>query len=240
MCPFCDIRAALDRGRTVVPLADAVPGDVVRVWDDAMAVVPLDPAVPHIPEGGPGHLMVIPRAHRPHAASDPEVTAVTMRRLAELLADLGWHANIAINEGPLAGQTVFHLHAHVIWRQAGDGIHMPWTRRYLTQDQLTALAGRMEDYQHQRAHLPTYAEAAQRGTISPLGMTGRPHAAVVGLDQAPGALLDRAPRVTLAAARKDLAGLIGAAAATGPVVLTRYGKDVAAVVAVAELALLDV
>lgn len=240
-CPFCGIITDHAAGcRAIVPLADAAPGDIVRAWDDAIALVPLNPAVPVAPEGGPGHLLVIPRLHRPNLVSDPAVAAATMGRMSELLKDLGWSVNVGINEGAEAGQTVFHLHAHAILRTLRDGLHMPWTPRYLSPAQLAELASRVEDYQNQRAHLTDYAEAAQQGIISPLGMTGRPHAAVVGLAQAPQSLLAGANRVTLADARKRLSAVIGEAAGIGPVVLTHYGRDVAAVVALSELAGLDI
>lgn len=74
----------------------------------------------------PGHTLVIPRRH---VASFFEVTAE--ERLAMLaLLDRAKSAldaerspagyNIGINDGPAAGQTVPHLHLHLIPRYAGD------------------------------------------------------------------------------------------------------------------------
>lgn len=74
----------------------------------------------------PGHTLVIPRRH---VASFFEVTAEERLAMLALLdrakslldaefAPAGY--NIGINDGPAAGQTVPHLHLHLIPRYAGD------------------------------------------------------------------------------------------------------------------------
>ncbi|WP_431870733.1 hypothetical protein [Nocardiopsis eucommiae] len=60
------------------------------------------------------------RDHASDFTTDPEVSAVTMRRPAEF-ASLGQHASL--NIGAAAGQPVSHLHAHV-WSCTGSD--MPW------------------------------------------------------------------------------------------------------------------
>lgn len=74
----------------------------------------------------PGHSLVIPRRH---VASFFELTAderlavleLLDRTKAELDRTLRPQAyNIGINDGPAAGQTVMHLHVHLIPRYAGD------------------------------------------------------------------------------------------------------------------------
>ena len=74
----------------------------------------------------PGHTLVIPRRH---VASFFETT---VEERSELLSLLDWcrgelisrHKpsgfNIGINDGRAAGQTVMHLHIHVIPRYPGD------------------------------------------------------------------------------------------------------------------------
>ena len=99
------------------------PATVVKEWDDALVIVPLDPVVD-------GHLLVIPRAHVADFGVDPDVTAAVMRRAAEFVGrpdHAGRPVNLITSRGPEATQTVFHLHVHLVPRSAGDGLALPWT-----------------------------------------------------------------------------------------------------------------
>ena len=118
-CVFCELAA------TPVPveLDSAVPGDIVRVWSDAVALVPLGPVV----DGG--HLLVIPRTHVADVAVDATVSAATMAHAAELLEELDWQANMITSRGREATQSVFHLHIHLVRRQADDSVSLPWDVR---------------------------------------------------------------------------------------------------------------
>ena len=106
-CIFCDIA----KGQA--------PAQWVNSWPDAIAIVPLGPVVA-------GHTLVIPRRHVADAASDPETTAATMRRAAEIAP---WPSNIITSIGAPATQTVFHLHVHIVPRAEGDGLALPWSGR---------------------------------------------------------------------------------------------------------------
>ncbi|MEU2086785.1 HIT family protein [Streptomyces albus] len=106
-CIFCQITAG------------EAPATVVREWDDALAIVPRGPVTP-------GHTLVIPKQHVADAGVDPAVSATTMARAAELMAELG-AANIITSKGADATQTVYHLHIHVVPREAGDDLPLPWT-----------------------------------------------------------------------------------------------------------------
>lgn len=73
-----------------------------------------------------GHSLVIPRRH---VGSWFDVTPEEQRALLELLGRARRQLdgefspdgyNIGINDGPAAGQTVRHLHIHLIPRYAGD------------------------------------------------------------------------------------------------------------------------
>lgn len=112
-CKFCEIAA----GRDLTPL--------VEEWDDAVAIVPLNPVTP-------GHLLVIPATHVERAGVDPEVTGRMFAYADWLATDRRAHSgytdyNLIVNAGLDAGQTVFHLHIHVVPRRAGDMLMMPWT-----------------------------------------------------------------------------------------------------------------
>ena len=103
-----------------------------------------------------GHLLIVPRRHVPtwFDASTEERAAIAaaIDQGRELLASRhqpdGF--NIGINVGEAAGQTVFHLHVHLIPRYSGDvpdprgGVRhvIPGKGNYLAQ---THGAGRVED-----------------------------------------------------------------------------------------------
>jgi histidine triad (HIT) family protein len=106
-CVFCGI------------IAGTEPAVIVRQWPDAIAFIPLRPVVR-------GHSLVVPRVHVPDAVTNPAVTALTMGRAAELAAAYS-ASNIVTSVGSAATQSVFHLHLHVIPREAGDRLMLPWS-----------------------------------------------------------------------------------------------------------------
>lgn len=74
----------------------------------------------------PGHLLIIPKRHfgSVFEATEAELSAlwnlITVARLYlnEEYSPDGY--NIGINEGSVAGQTIMHLHIHLIPRYSGD------------------------------------------------------------------------------------------------------------------------
>jgi diadenosine tetraphosphate (Ap4A) HIT family hydrolase len=82
-----------------------------------------------IPDGfpiSPGHTLIIPKRH---IASFFEATREEQTAMLDLLAEMRQRLleernpdgfNIGINDGAAAGQTVMHLHIHLIPRYAGD------------------------------------------------------------------------------------------------------------------------
>lgn len=102
-CPFCP------------PLAESV---VLRT-EFAVAIRDLYPV-------SPGHTLVIPKRH---VASLADVTAKEAKALWALLGQVRCRldaalnpdgCNVGVNDGRAAGQTVMHLHVHLIPRFAGD------------------------------------------------------------------------------------------------------------------------
>lgn len=102
-CPFCTLPESRVARRT--PLALVVP--------DAYPV-------------SPGHALIIPVRHVPSffEATSEERFAVLEALDWARLDVIARHApdgfNVGINDGTAAGQTIMHLHLHLIPRYAGD------------------------------------------------------------------------------------------------------------------------
>jgi diadenosine tetraphosphate (Ap4A) HIT family hydrolase len=103
-CPFCELE-----GSKRVFFED---GLIRALWDGFPV--------------SPGHALVAPRRHvAGWFDASPEEQAALMRGLDIARAEvLKQHApdgfNVGINVGAAAGQTVFHLHVHLIPRYEGD------------------------------------------------------------------------------------------------------------------------
>jgi histidine triad (HIT) family protein len=105
-CLFCRIAAR------------EIPADVVRESEGVVAFRDVNPQAPT-------HILLIPKEHVTSVAelSDhhAEVLAEIMQAAAHLaradgIADSGWR--LVTNVGPDAGQTVFHLHFHLLGGRA--------------------------------------------------------------------------------------------------------------------------
>ena len=102
-CPFCSISA--DRILAETPLTITIT--------DGFPV-------------SPGHTLVIPKRHiaSPFETTEAEMTAIwqAIRAAAERLRAENQPDgfNIGVNDGTAAGQTVMHLHWHLIPRYEGD------------------------------------------------------------------------------------------------------------------------
>ena len=101
-CPFCKI------------VSGDVPATLVREGPRTVAFRDINPQAPT-------HVLVIPRDHHPTAAAmaeaDPDLAAEVLREanevaVAEGIADSGYR--LVFNTGSGAGQTVYHVHAHVL------------------------------------------------------------------------------------------------------------------------------
>lgn len=99
-CIFCRI------------IAGDIPGDIVVETENVVAFRDIAPKAPV-------HVLVAPRRHVPNvaaaAAEMPEVLA-EMAAVAQQVADAecGGEFRWIFNTGPSAGQTVFHVHGHVM------------------------------------------------------------------------------------------------------------------------------
>ena len=108
-----------DFKRSDCPFCKLSPGRVLDSNDHAVAVADAFPV-------SPGHTLVIPKRHNScyfelamdEIAAVHELLCRMKTRLDETLNPAGY--NIGINIGEAAGQTIGHLHVHLIPRFLGD------------------------------------------------------------------------------------------------------------------------
>jgi histidine triad (HIT) family protein len=99
-CLFCRI------------VAGELPADVVATSDRSIAFRDIDPQAPV-------HVLVVPRDHHGDiaqlAAADPELLSDVVALADEVAGDQAdGQFRLIFNSGPRAGQSVFHVHGHVI------------------------------------------------------------------------------------------------------------------------------
>jgi histidine triad (HIT) family protein len=108
-CLFCRI------------VAGEVPADIVLRTDEMVAFRDINPQAPV-------HVLVIPVVHHANAAelaaADPSLAGRLLLAAGEVAAaeGLGDGYRIVLNTGEVAGQSVFHVHAHVL---GGRPLHWP-------------------------------------------------------------------------------------------------------------------
>ena len=91
-----------------------------KIWEDDVAVAYLD-----INPCSPGHTLVVPREHvRGLLDADDALLAALVPRVRKVAAHLKEKLpcdgfNILQNNGACAGQSVFHLHFHIVPRKDG-------------------------------------------------------------------------------------------------------------------------
>lgn len=94
-------------------IAREIPADILFENDDVIAISDIAPKAPV-------HFLVIPKTERYRtvaelAEGDPRLLAHVVE-IAQELADerTGGHFRLIFNSGERAGQTIFHVHAHVL------------------------------------------------------------------------------------------------------------------------------
>jgi diadenosine tetraphosphate (Ap4A) HIT family hydrolase len=102
-CPFCGV----------------APAQVVAENELALALFDKYPVTP-------GHVLVCPRRH---VASFFDLTEAETAAAFRLIHEIKWRCdrefqpaayNVAVNVGGIAGQTIMHVHVHLIPRYDGD------------------------------------------------------------------------------------------------------------------------
>ena len=112
-CIFCKI------------IAGEIPSSTVYEDDDVKAILDVNPAAK-------GHVIVLPKNHAENVFSiaDEDLSkaiCVAKKIAAALKKTYNCDGvNILQNNGEAAGQSVFHLHIHVIPRFVGDTVSVGW------------------------------------------------------------------------------------------------------------------
>jgi histidine triad (HIT) family protein len=99
-CLFCQI------------VSGEIPADIIRATDDTVTFRDIAPQAPT-------HLLVIPREHHVDiaqlASSNSALAGRLVKDAAAVASELGFEAfRLVLNTGESAGQSVFHVHAHVM------------------------------------------------------------------------------------------------------------------------------
>ncbi|WP_328993883.1 HIT family protein [Kribbella sp. NBC_01245] len=130
-CLFCGIAAGTS------------PSQLIEENDLAVAFMDINPATP-------GHLLVIPRAHSTdlREAKAEDLTAATLMaqelvtRVIDRLGADG--ANLLSCIGPVAWQSVFHTHLHVVPRYQDDPLKLPWIPSSGDADAIAEVAAKLK------------------------------------------------------------------------------------------------
>jgi diadenosine tetraphosphate (Ap4A) HIT family hydrolase len=127
-CVFCAI------------VSGAAPASVVHEDSNLIAFCDLMPV-------NRGHLLIAPKWHATNLAELPAETGALMFPLAQRLAarirasELRCDGiNLVLADGRAAGQTVFHVHLHVIPRMVKDGFALHGGTRAATRSDLDQVA----------------------------------------------------------------------------------------------------
>lgn len=108
-CIFCRI------------VAGEIPAKIVHQDDEVVAFEDVNPQAPT-------HVLVIPRAHIPRVLDVKPEHSPLLGRIFEVASRIARERSLeegfrlVLNNGPQAGQTVYHLHFHLI---GGRGMKWP-------------------------------------------------------------------------------------------------------------------
>ncbi len=112
-CIFCKI------------IAGEIPSAAVYEDEDFRAILDVNPAAR-------GHVIILPKKHAANIFELDEAEASKVFPIAKKIATAVMKTyncdgvNILQNNGEAAGQTVFHLHVHVVPRYYGDDVNIMW------------------------------------------------------------------------------------------------------------------
>lgn len=118
-CVFCKI------------VEKKIPSSIVYEDENCLAFLDRSPA-------NKGHALVVPKKHFNTVDETPEKELKHVMSIAQKInhAIQGFSegTHILINSGAVAGQTVQHVHVHVIPKHTHDDWHLQWTHKKYDDD----------------------------------------------------------------------------------------------------------
>ncbi len=130
-CLFCKI------------IAGRIPATKIWADDDCIAFLDISP-VNH------GHFLLVPRHHHRDLTELPPEIAARMAAVLPILAKALVRStgadgfNLIVNNGAVAGQTIFHGHWHFIPRFKDDSVNWPWPHGSYDGDEMNQVAFAIE------------------------------------------------------------------------------------------------
>lgn len=121
-----------------------IPSSVVYEDEDFKAIMDISPA-------SRGHVIILTKKHFDNLFELEDnvagrVLIVAGRIAAAMKEELSCDGiNLLQNNGEAAGQTVFHIHFHLIPRYEGDNVHMSWTPGKYEDGEAVTLAKKISD-----------------------------------------------------------------------------------------------
>ena len=120
-----------------------IPTNSIYEDDDFKVILDASPATK-------GHALILPKEHFDNLYEVDDAVAAKIMPLAKKLANNmkeKLHCdgiNVLQNNGEAAGQTVFHLHVHLIPRTTGDNAILEWNHLELSDDEMKEIKRELE------------------------------------------------------------------------------------------------
>ena len=124
-------------------LRGEIPAAVVLETDGALAFLDLGPI-------NKGHLLIVPKAPAATLSDLSDEAAAHVGSLLPRLCRAVRRAtgaeglNVVVNHGAVAGQSVPHVHWHIIPRFEGDAVDWPWPHQSYADDEKEQMRARIE------------------------------------------------------------------------------------------------
>jgi histidine triad (HIT) family protein len=137
-CIFCKI------------IQGEIPSQRILETDRAVAFLDIAPV-------NFGHVLLVPRAHHRDLLELSDDDAAYLGGLLPKLCRAVMKAtgavafHVVVNNGEVAGQTVFHGHWHIIPRSRGDAVRWPWPHLKYEEGAMTRMKDEIQAALDQRA-----------------------------------------------------------------------------------------